>query len=171
MSILTGKEILSRLGGDIQIDPFNEEQLNPNSYNLQLFRELLVYRDSVLDPRKEMRTEKILIPDSGLVLSPGQLYLGRTVEYTVTENLVPCLSGRSSIGRLGIVVHQTACFGDTGFSGRWTLEITVTNPVKVYPNLKICQIYYNTVVGEVSPYTGRYQDDVETTPCRLFLDN
>jgi dCTP deaminase len=106
--ILSGNEIRQQLGRNILIDPFDEGRLNPNSYNLSLHDELLVYEEVVLDMRKSNRTERIRIPDDGLVLTPNQLYLGRTVERTETHNLVPMIEGRSSIGRLGLFVHVTA---------------------------------------------------------------
>nr|WP_319586223.1 hypothetical protein [uncultured Desulfobulbus sp.] len=99
--ILSGKEIKSKMGNEIIIDPFNESQLNPNSYNLRLHEKLLVYEDAVLDMKKDHATEVIIIPEDGLILETGKLYLGRTVEYTETHNYVPMLEGRSSIGRLG----------------------------------------------------------------------
>lgn len=98
--ILTGSEIRSRLGGDIVIDPFSEEQLNPNSYNLTLHDELLVYEEIVLDAKLPNRYRRLTIPPEGMILSPNQLYLGRTVERTETHNLVPMVEGRSSVGRL-----------------------------------------------------------------------
>ena len=119
--ILSGKEIRNRLGRDIVIEPFNEEQLNPNSYNLRLHNELLVYEKSLLDMKQENPTRKLVIPPEGLILESNRLYLGRTLEYTKTDRLVPMLEGRSSIGRLGLFVHVTAGFGDVGFCGYWTL--------------------------------------------------
>ena len=115
--ILSGKEIKKRLGKEIIIEPFNERQLNPNSYNLRLYNELLVYENHLLDMKKENKAKKIIIPKDGLILEPGKLYLGWTVEYTKTDKLVPMLEGRSSIGRLGLFIHVTAGFGDVGFSG------------------------------------------------------
>ena len=100
--ILTGKEIERRLGNDIIIEPYVAEQLNPNSYNLRLHNELLIYKDDVLDPKENNETELLIIPEEGLVLEPGQLYLARTLEYTETQGLVPMILGRSSVGRLGI---------------------------------------------------------------------
>src|SRR5688572_26071280 len=108
--ILSGSEIFARLGGDITIDPFDRVQLNPNSYNLTLHHELMVYEEVVLDMAKANRVRRLEIPPEGLTLSPGQLYLGRTVERTVTHNLVPQIEGRSSVGRLGLFVHVTAGF-------------------------------------------------------------
>ena len=105
------------LGDDIVIDPFDEARLNPNSYNLTLHDELMVYEEVVLDMRRANRVRRMTIPPEGLVLHPSQLYLGRTVERTETRNLVPMIEGRSSIGRLGLFVHVTAGFGDVGFCG------------------------------------------------------
>ena len=169
--ILSGPEILRRLGKDIFIEPFDARRLNPNSYNLCLHDEMLVYTEVPLDMKRDNPSRRIRIPPEGLVLEPGRLYLGRTVERTRTENLVPMLEGRSSIGRLGIFVHVTAGFGDVGFSGFWTLEIHCIQPVRVYSGVEVCQIYYHTLEGEYGSYAGgKYQnnDDVQTS--RLFRD-
>ncbi len=112
--ILSGHEIRRSLGKNIVIDPFDEANLNPNSYNLTLHNELMVYEEVVLDMAKANRVRRITIPPEGLVLGPNQLYLGRTVERTETHNLVPMIEGRSSVGRLGLFVHVTAGFGDVG---------------------------------------------------------
>ncbi|MFP6659193.1 MAG: dCTP deaminase, partial [Pirellulales bacterium] len=119
--ILSGHEIRDRLETDIVIDPFNEDQLNPNSYNLTLHDELMTYEEIVLDMRRANRVRRLDIPREGLVLTPNQIYLARTVERTETHNLVPMIEGRSSVGRLGLFVHVTAGFGDVGFNGFWTL--------------------------------------------------
>ena len=121
--ILSGREILKHIGNEIVIEPFDKRRINPNSYNLSLFNELLVYENNILDMRQPNRTSKIVIPDNGLVLEPNKLYLGRTNEYTKTDKYVPMLEGRSSTGRLGLFIHVTAGFGDIGFAGFWTLEI------------------------------------------------
>ena len=117
--------------------------MGPNSYNLRLSPELMAYKEAVLDPKQDNRTGRLMLPEEGLVLHPGRLYLAKTMEYTETHNLVPMLVGRSSIGRLGIFVHVTAGFGDVGFSGNWTLELTCVQPVRVYPGMEICQIYHH----------------------------
>ncbi|HEY5575676.1 MAG TPA: dCTP deaminase, partial [Clostridiaceae bacterium] len=113
--ILSGREIKNKMGKEIVIEPFSEKQLNPNSYNLKLHNELLVYDEEVLDMKKQNKVKSIVIPEEGLVLEPGKLYLGRTVEYTETDKYVPMLEGRSSVGRLGLFIHVTAGFGDVGF--------------------------------------------------------
>lgn len=169
--ILSGNEIVSRLHGDIEIDPFFPSRLNPNSYNLTLNHELLVYDMPVLDMKMKPFTKKVIIPSEGLVLSPGTLYLGRTNEYTRTDNLVPMLEGRSSIGRLGLYIHVTAGFGDAGFRGYWTLEISCIQPVRIYADVEICQIYYHTVKGDITPYrSGKYQDNGGVQPSLLYRE-
>ena len=169
--ILSGKEIRKRMGKDIFIEPFRESQLNPNSYNLKLHDELLMYTDDVVDMKKENKFEKITIPEEGIVLEPNRLYLGRTIEYTKTLGAVPMLEGRSSIGRLGLFVHVTAGFGDVGFSGYWTLEIFCIQPIRIYPHIEICQLYYHTIEGEYETYTsGKYQNNKGIQPSYLFKD-
>ena len=93
--ILSGLSIKQHIGREITIDPFDESRLNPNSYNLSLHNELLIYTSESLDMRHAAPTQKILIPPEGFVLNPGKLYLGRTSEYTRTENFIPMLEGRS----------------------------------------------------------------------------
>ena len=169
--ILSGKEITNRLGKDIVIEPFNESQLNPNSYNIRLHNQLSVHVDKPLDMRKENKLKNVVIPENGLLLVPGLLYIGRTVEYTETNNLVPMLEGRSSVGRLGINIHATAGFGDIGFKGFWTLEISVIEPVRIYPNCEIVQIFYHTVCGEFENYeSGKYQNNQGVQGSKMYLE-
>ncbi len=166
--ILSGSEILHRIGEDIEIDPFHQSQLNPNSYNLTLHNELMVYEEVVLDMAKANRVRRIEIPNQGLVLSPNQFYLGRTAERTVTHNLVPQIEGRSSVGRLGLFVHVTAGFGDVGFAGYWTLEIFAVQPVRIYPGTSICQIFYHEITGAIEEYSSKYQHNHDIQPSLLF---
>jgi dCTP deaminase len=166
--ILSGHEIQKRLGTDILIDPFEPAKLNPNSYNLTLHDELMVYEEVVLDMAKANLVRRIHIPEEGMVLSPNQLYLGRTAERTETHNLVPQIEGRSSIGRLGLFAHVTAGFGDVGFSGYWTLEMFAVQPVRIYPNIPICQIFYHEVAGQLSEYSSKYQHNHDIQPSLLF---
>ena len=169
--ILSGKSIAEKIGGEIIIDPFNKNALNPNSYNLTLHNELIVYEDAVLDMKKRQNIKHLTIPDEGLVLQPGVLYLGRTVEYTETHGYVPMLEGRSSIGRLGLFVHVCAGFGDVGFKGFWTLEIHCVQPIRIYAGVGICQIYYHAIEGEYEEYkSGKYQDNKGIQPSLLYYD-
>ncbi|WP_026999513.1 dCTP deaminase [Eisenibacter elegans] len=169
--ILSGKEIERRLGTDIHISPYDPKRLNPNSYNLRLHHELLVYTTDELDMKKPNPTSQLTIPEEGLLLEPNKLYLGRTIEHTTTTNLVPMLEGRSSIGRLGMFVHVTAGFGDVGFSGYWTLEIFCVQPIRIYAGVEICQIYYHDLLGDFEIYqSGKYQHNEGVQPSLLYKD-
>lgn len=169
--ILSGKEIEKHIGKEIIIEPYDKSRLNPNSYNLSLHDQLLVYEENCLDMKKENKTRLITIPPEGLLLEPHRLYLGRTNEYTKTQQFVPMLEGRSSTGRLGLFIHVTAGFGDVGFAGYWTLEIFCVQPIRIYPNVEICQIYYHDIHGEYEPYSsGKYQNNTGIQPSLLYKD-
>lgn len=169
--ILSGKEIQRHMGKDIVIQPFDPKRLNPNSYNLSLHNELLVYENRLLDMKVPNPVKTLTIPESGLVLEPDKLYLGRTNEFTQTDRFVPMLEGRSSVGRLGLFIHVTAGFGDVGFAGYWTLEIFCVQPIRIYPNVEICQIYYHDIHGDYEPYqSGKYQNNTGIQPSLLYKD-
>ena len=161
-------------------------KLNPNSYNLRLHDELQVYGENVpasvlrdlyvkhppeLDMRAAAKTTTFKIPPEGMILYPGVLYLGRTVERTESYNVVPCIEGRSSIGRLGMSVHVTAGYGDVGFTGTWTLEITVVQPLRVYAGVQVCQIGFQTISSRHIAYNSdKYQNQVGIVPSRLHVE-
>jgi dCTP deaminase len=169
--ILSGEHIRDQLGGNIVIDPFDEKRLNPNSYNLTLHDEVMIYEEVVLDMRKRNRVRRLPIPENGLVLESHRLYLARTVERTETHNLVPMIEGRSSIARLGLFVHVTAGFGDVGFCGFWTLEMFAVQPVRVYPGIPICQIFYHQIDGPIREYASdKYQDSHDIQPSRIYRE-
>ena len=113
--ILSGHEIRKQLGENIVIDPFDERNLNPNSYNLTLHHELMTYEEVVLDMRKANRVRRIEIPKDGLMLSPNQLYLGRTIERTETHNFVPMIEGPLQRRPAGIVRARDRWFRRRGF--------------------------------------------------------
>lgn len=169
--ILSGREIAARQGDDIVIQPYDPKRLNPNSYNLALHDELLVYTERQLDMKKDNPWQLSRIPEEGFVLEPNRLYLARTVEYTETRNLVPMLEGRSSVGRLGLFVHVTAGFGDVGFKGYWTLEMFCVQPIRIYAGVEVCQVYYHTLEGEHDSYdSGKYQNNQGIQPSLLYRD-
>ena len=169
--ILSGKEIENRIGSDIIIDPYDKNRINPNSYNLSLHDELIVYSETTLDMKRDNPYQKIQIPEDGLELEANRLYLGRTVEYTETKGLVPMLEGRSSVGRLGLFVHVTAGFGDVGFKGFWTLEIFCVQPIRIYAGVEICQIYYHSIEGDYENYSsGKYQGNQGIQTSLLYKD-
>jgi len=166
--ILSGNEIVNAIvHGDIKIEPFYIDNLNSNSYDLTLHNELLIYDEAVLDPKRINKTKKFILPKVGITIFPGQLYLGRTVEYTETRNYVPGIEGRSSFARLGLTIHASAGFGDVGFCGSWTLEISCIHPIVLYPNMQICQIFYHEVTKGYSEYSGKYQNQIEAGPSKI----
>lgn len=238
--MLTGDKIDKEVRkGNIIIDPYDTSRINPNSYNLRLHNELLVYdrwesdidkirggynnypkaevinnnedthatnddentRDINInndehsypditfsstcniasnsicirnEEHKELSMEKknntlpVFIPPEGLVLYPGVLYIGRTVERTFTDKYIPMINGRSSGGRLGMSIHICAGFGDIGFDGTWTLEITVVEPLRVSPFAEIAQVAYFKPFGKKNIlYNGRYQKQIDATASRF----
>lgn len=169
--ILSGDEIRKQIGKNIEIDPFCEDRLNTNSYDLTLHDEVMIYEEVVLDMEKPNRVRRRQIPADGIVLSPNQLYLGRTVERTCTENLVPMIQGRSSVGRLGLFVNVTTGFGDAGFCGYWTLTMFAVQPVRIYPGVPICQIMFHQLVGDVSAnMSEKYHENDDIQPSLLHRE-
>ncbi len=152
--VLSDSEILKCIeNGSIVIEPFNRDNLGSNSYDVSLSKHLAIYEDEVLDAKKHNKIKHFEIPNEGVLLYPGELYLGSTLEYTESHEHLPILDGKSSVGRLGIDIHATAGIGDVGFCGYWTLEISVSKPVRVYEGMSIGQIIYHTIKGDVMhPY-------------------
>ncbi len=149
MSILTGDQILTqRQYGNIVIEPFDEACLNPNSYNVHLYHELLIIQDEELDLKVEPVTLRVTIPDSGLRLIRNEMYLGATVETIGSDKYRSAVDGRSTAGRYGFQVHITAGFGDVGFCGAYTLEmVSLHRNLRVYKGAAIAQVYFETVEG------------------------
>lgn len=148
--ILSDKHILAEIeDGNIIIEPFDKECLGTNSYDVHLGKYLATYRSRVLDAKVHNEIDHFEIPKDGFVLQPNTLYLGVTLEYTETHKHVPFLEGKSSTGRLGIDIHATAGKGDVGFCNTWTLEISCTQPVRIYAGMPIGQLIYFVVDGDV----------------------
>ena len=157
--ILSDKKILEAIEkGEIVIEPFVRKCLGTNSYDVHLSRHLAIYNDEILDAKKHNEIRHFIIPDEGFILQPNTLYLGVTVEYTETHNSVPFLEGKSSVGRLGIDIHATAGKGDVGFCNTWTLEISCTQPVRVYAGMPIGQLIYFQVDGEIERFYNKKKD-------------
>lgn len=157
--ILSDKKILEGLeNGEIVIEPYDRSCLGTNSYDVHLGKHLATYKDRVLDAKKHNEIVHFEIPEEGFVLQPGTLYLGVTEEYTETHAAVPFLEGKSSIGRLGIDIHATAGKGDVGFCNTWTLEISVSMPVRVYAGMPIGQLIYFAVEGDIENYYNKKQN-------------
>lgn len=148
--ILSDKKILEEIKkGTIKINPFDISNMGGNSYDVHLSKHMAQYVDKTLDAKKHNKIRHFEIPEKGLILKPGELYLGATLEYTETHKHVPFVEGKSSTGRLGIDIHATAGKGDVGFCGYWTLEISTSKPVRIYPGMPIGQLIYYKVEGRV----------------------
>ena len=148
---------------------FHPERVNPNSYNLSLYHELMVYDHPELDMAKPNPASTIYIPKSGYVLQPNKLYLGRTNEYTKTDGYIPMLEGRSSVGRLGVFIHVTAGFRRRRVCRLLDAEIFLCTPIRIYPDVEICQIYYHDIDGEYDTYQhGKYQNNTGIQPSMLW---
>lgn len=150
--ILTGQEIRKAIErGEICIDPFDPTAIKPNSYDWRLGRELLVSKGP-LDAAHASRWERHEIGSEGYVLLPDTLYLGVTLERTASERYAQLLNGDRSTGILGIWVHVSAPLGHMGHAIRWTLEIRVTKPVRVYAEMPFGRLVFLRTSGEPSFY-------------------
>ncbi len=144
--------------GSIVIEPYDRACLGTNSYDVHLSANLATYDAAVLDARQHNTITHFQIPPEGFVLQPNTLYLGATEEYTETHSSVPFLEGKSSVGRLGIDIHATAGKGDVGFCNHWTLEISCTQPVRVYAGMPIGQLIYFAVEGDIENFYHKKQN-------------
>ena len=153
--ILTGPAIKSAVRNrDITIEPFDEEDINPNSYNYHLANSLLVLGSGGYPLCRQPLTPE------GYVLRPGTVYLGATLERIGSDRYVTLLLGRSSIGRLGIFLNITADLGHLGSCSHWTLELTAVQAVRIYPGMKIGQLsFWLTDDSSSHRYDGRYHLD------------
>jgi dCTP deaminase len=149
--ILSDQSILRELeAGNIIIDPFKREYLNPVSVDLTLAPTFKVYTQQTLDPRFPNAFEEFTIGEHGYVLQPGNVYLYACNERIgIKGNIRGKVEGKSSLGRLGLFIHVTAGFIDPGFEGSLVLELVATQPIRIYPNMKICQIEFARVEGEI----------------------
>jgi dCTP deaminase len=161
--ILSDKSIKDKLKtGEITIDPYNAEDLQPTSYDLHLGNDFMKFntkKHSVIDVKKPVSDlmEKVHVDEGGsITLQPGDFILTHTVEITgVDDRHVGRLEGKSSLARLGLIIHTTAGFLDPGNCLRMTLEIVNLSPLPIilYPGMKIAQMAFEEVDKKVSkPY-------------------
>ncbi len=159
--ILTGPEISRQVElGNIIIQPFSLDQLNPNSYNYRLGSLI-----APLDERTAAAAPSIQIPKSGFCLQPRRVYLAHTVEMIGSDRFVTSLIGRSSVGRLGLFLQISADLGNLGPAHSWTLELTVVQPLVIYPGMIIGQVSFWRPHGTVEPYRGFYTGHSEPVGC------
>lgn len=160
--ILTGAKIEEEYrNGRIEIAPFSPELLNPNSYNVRLGSTIFQYdTNNPIDSKFPCKTKVMEIPTEGIVLEPGQLYLGHTIEVIGSNWYVPLIGGRSSTGRIGLFVHITAPLGDIGYIGQWTLQLRSTVRVRLYSGQCVGQMIFVVPEGRIDLYKGKYQGSV-----------
>jgi dCTP deaminase len=185
MSVLSDRSIREEIdAGRLVIDPWNEHNLQPASVDLRLGREFRVFRNyrlPYIDPKQEMPslTELEIIDDaSQFILHPGEFALAVTVEsVAIPDDIVGRLDGKSSLGRLGLIVHSTAGFVDPGFQGRLTLELTnIANlPIALYYAMPVSQISFMRLsTPAAKPYgsggSSKYQGQSGPEPSRYYLN-
>jgi len=170
--------------GRITIDPFDAACIQPSSVDLHVDRYFRLFRNHtsrVIDVREDQEdlTELVDVGDDPLILHPGEFMLGSTTErVTLPDDLVARLEGKSSLGRLGLLIHSTAGFVDAGWDGHLTLELSnVANlPITVYPGMKIGQISFLEMTTPAErPYGSdglhsKYRGQRGPTPSR-YADN
>lgn len=180
--ILSDRDIRDAIkDGSIGIDPFDWVDIQPSSVDLRVdrfFRTFHNHRYQVIDVKKPMEelTELVEVMEAeAFILHPGEFVLGSTREYVkLPHHLVARLEGKSSLGRLGLLIHSTAGYVDPGFEGHLTLELSnVANlPITIYPNMKIGQISFFKLTSEAeNPYGSdklgsKYQGQRGPTPSR-----
>jgi dCTP deaminase len=182
--ILSDRTIRAELAsGRIVIDPLDEADIQPSSVDLRVDRYFRVFRNHtmrVIDVKKDQEelTELVEIGDEdAFILHPGEFVLGSTAErVTLPTDLVARLEGKSSLGRLGLLIHSTAGFVDAGWDGHLTLELSnVANlPITLYPGMKIGQISFLRMTTPADiPYGSsevgsKYQGQRGPTPSRYY---
>ncbi|MDR2781271.1 MAG: dCTP deaminase [Holosporaceae bacterium] len=169
--ILTGSEILKNVKNNkITINPFYASQLTPNSYDFTLGSRLIVYNNYILDAKKDNEAREIIIPESGITLATGTIYLGHTQEVIGSDYFVPIIRGRSSIGRLGLFINITADLIDLGSINQLTLQLNAVQPVTIYPGMQIGQVTFWMPYGEIKKYDGRYKGSNGPVASKMYLD-
>lgn len=165
--------------GELIIRPFNPEHLGGSSLDLTLSRESLTFngrQKPFIDPKEHTKMNRIHIDEGGIFLQPEQFLIASTQEYIgLPDDIVARIEGRSSLARLGIVVHSTGGFIDAGFEGTLTLEMSNLNtvPVKIYPAMRIAQLtFLRQDKPSKRPYgkRGKYQGQKGPTKSKIFLD-
>jgi dCTP deaminase len=171
--------------GSIQIDPYDPSFVQPSSVDLRVgnaFRVFVNHRYSEIDPRSPQQDLTQLVEvgeDEPFMLHPGEFVLGSTLERVkLGEDIVARLEGKSSLGRLGLLIHSTAGFIDPGFEGHITLELSnvATLPIAIYPAMKIGQIsFYQMTTAADRPYGSvelgsKYQGQSGPTASRSHQD-
>ncbi|MBF4625455.1 dCTP deaminase [Clavibacter sp. VKM Ac-2872] len=166
--ILTGEEIRrQRRSGRIEMNPFNPQQLNPNSYDLTMGTTVGRYKEAILDASVENAMAFHEMGPGGEVIEPGKIVLGHTVEVFGSDHFVPIVRAKSSVARLGLFIHVTADLVDIGWHGQLTLQLHAVQPLRVYPGMLVAQITFWVPKGEIGLYDGKYQHSTGPVASRM----
>jgi len=169
--ILTGTAIHQAVrDGHIVVDPFDPQQLGPNSYDFRLGHRCRVYRDLILDAELDNPTLELTVNEDGMLLDPSRVYLFNTHEVMGSTQYVPIIRGRSSTGRLGLFIDITADLIDIGSINQWTLQLHAIQPVRVYPGMLVGQVTFWCVHGEIELYSGKYGQLSSPAASLSYLD-
>ena len=182
--ILSDRDIIKAIKSQhLVIDPFEDECVQPSSYDLHLAREVLVFdshKTAVVDVKEKTEVTRLVqLDEEGFVLHPQEFILGSTEEFfKIPADLAAKLEGKSSLGRLGLVIHATAGYVDPGFEGQLTFEISNISrlPIKIYPRMKIAQICFFQMTSPARvPYGSRklgskYKGQRGPTPSKVYLN-
>jgi len=169
--ILSGEAIKSAVSrGDIVIDPFDQAQIGPNSYDFKLGNRCKIYKNEILDSSKRNEIIELEIPQDGLVFSPGRVYLVNTLETMGSTKYVPIIRGRSSTGRLGLFIDITADLIDLGSINQWTLQLAPVLPLRVFPQMLIGQVTFWSIQGSPVLYSGKYGKRASPTESLSYQD-
>ena len=183
--MLSDKSIREEIAsGGIGIDPFSPDDVQPASVDLHLDDKVLVFRNSTapfIDLRRDIPelNEMVVIEDDGpFILHPGEFVLGSTLErIRLSDSIVARLEGKSSLGRIGLLIHSTAGFVDPGWDGHLTLELSNVSrlPLTLYKGMPIGQISFQYLSTPAeNPYgskelRSRYQGQTEPTASRMHV--
>lgn len=169
--ILTGNKIYEEvIDKKIIIEPFSNERITTNSYDLSLGKTLIRYKADVIDPRVPTPFEEIDIPENGLMLKKGDFVLGHSVEKIGSNHYVPIIHGKSGTARMGLFVHVTADLIDIGSLGVTTFQLYATLPVRIYAGMLIAQVSFWKPSGDIKLYDGKYQGSVGPRPSLTYKD-
>jgi dCTP deaminase len=186
VSVLSDRDIRAALeSGSVTIRPYDPHDLQPSSVDLHLDRAFRVFRNNryafidVREPQPDLTELLRIEDDEPFILHPGEFVLGQTLEWVeLPDDLVARLEGRSSLGRLGLLIHSTAGYVDPGWKGNLTLELSnVANlPIALYAGMRIGQISFFRMSSPVErPYgspelRSRYQGQKEPTASAYYRD-
>ncbi len=167
--ILTGNKIIKEVKNHkIDISPFDKKRATTNSYDLSLGDKIIRYKKGIIDPRKKVPYDEIIIPKEGLILQPGEFILGHSEERIGSDFYVPIIHGKSGTARMGLFVHVTADLIDIGSHGVTTFQLYATLPVRIYPGMLIAQVSFWVPFGDIVLYKGKYQNSIGPQVSQMY---